>query len=697
MRKAASKLRWRGKSVLVALTLAIGVLGLLLLGSSAKAQPPRFNATVEVDVVDTNCTVNSDIDSTFTVQLDPAPSAQYTAQVSFTPNDWGVAEADDVPIGAIVGQLDAIATLGLINSPCTSILSPSFTLMNCTLDKSDPIPFDDQILDNSPANGINDGCDRWPDFLDALFPGLTPIARMAGFTNLSGVNLSLNFLIFEPGTTPPAPGLPASFSPDLGYPSVSVLNDPAAPLTPDLITDNCPPLLSATTYYGLTKDKGGTAEDESGYEWRTNPLYSGTYTFSAFAASIPDADHDNIDNELDTCPHIPCSTADQCDTQSPAGDDDGDGLDNDCDPLPGMPPEKFTLDGDSWPNRQDNCPLVANEDQADSDFDGIGDACDQDDWNDDGDTDDPGEPTGFSPDVLDGERAEMWFATDIELSGPDCLEIGEDSDGDGFEDADEANLGSCRVDPCNDALFCDDIEAADSTPEDTTISGSCTDGLDNDLDGYVDDADGGCGDDTDGDGVSDDGEDDLDSDPDDANSTPEDASVCDVCADGVDNDGDEDIDAADAGCAAAPVTPTVVAVDTDGDTVTDDEEIALGSDPNDADSTPEDASVAGTCTDGVDNDGDGLIDAEDEGCAEATPSPTVEVEICAPVFPGTYSGLVRVDGQPAAAGYEVTASIDGIEWGSAIVSGGRYAVDIPDHMPSTEPCFEAGTITFTLN
>jgi hypothetical protein len=82
-----------------------------------------------------------------------------------------------------------------------------------------------------------------------------------------------------------------------------------------------------------------------------------------------------------------------------------------------------------------------------------------------------------------------------------------------------------------------------------------------------------------------------------------------------------------------------------------------------------------------------------------TPTPTeIAVEdICAPVFPGTYNGLVRIDGQPAASGYEVTASVDGVEWGSAIVSGGRYAMDIPDHLPSVPPCFEGGTITFAVN
>ena len=68
-----------------------------------------------------------------------------------------------------------------------------------------------------------------------------------------------------------------------------------------------------------------------------------------------------------------------------------------------------------------------------------------------------------------------------------------------------------------------------------------------------------------------------------------------------------------------------------------------------------------------------------------------------PVFPATYNGLVRIDGKPAASGYQVTASIAGQQWGSGLVSGGRYAVDIPDHLPTEPPCFDGGTIAFQLN
>jgi hypothetical protein len=43
-------------------------------------------------------------------------------------------------------------------------------------------------------------------------------------------------------------------------------------------------------------------------------------------------------------------------------------------------------------------------------------------------------------------------------------------------------------------------------------------------------------------------------------------------------------------------------------------ETMWGSDPDDAASTPEHKSAAGTCTDGLDNDKDGLTDSADPGC-----------------------------------------------------------------------------------
>jgi hypothetical protein len=75
-------------------------------------------------------------------------------------------------------------------------------------------------------------------------------------------------------------------------------------------------------------------------------------------ACIVDTDNDTINDDLDNCPHI--ANTDQANLD---GDEFGDLCDTD-------------IDGDSITNEDDNCPLVANEDQTDADSDGLGAACD---------------------------------------------------------------------------------------------------------------------------------------------------------------------------------------------------------------------------------------------------------------------------------------------------------------------------------
>ena len=81
-----------------------------------------------------------------------------------------------------------------------------------------------------------------------------------------------------------------------------------------------------------------------------------------------DADSDGIPDATDNCPSV--ANADQAD-----GDADGDG--NACDNCPTTAnADQANTDGDTRGNVCDNCPSVSNSDQADTDGDGVGNACD---------------------------------------------------------------------------------------------------------------------------------------------------------------------------------------------------------------------------------------------------------------------------------------------------------------------------------
>ncbi|OGO50033.1 MAG: hypothetical protein A2148_02980 [Chloroflexi bacterium RBG_16_68_14] len=204
--------------------------------------------------------------------------------------------------------------------------------------------------------------------------------------------------------------------------------------------------------------------------------------------------------------------------------------------------------------------------------------------------------------------AVAFLALAVAQQGPPAAQaVFEDADSDGAIDLAEELGGSDPNDPR-------------STPETTgteVVSGYsvCTDSYDNDADGLTDADDPGCTD-SDGDFVSDPGEILYGSDPNDRASFPEDSRLDAIlnyyglpvffCGDRIDNDLDGAIDGDDPGC-----TP----IHNDGDDFDDATEKHYGSDPADANSVPEhEVPNPGSCSDGVDNDRDGLTDGADPAC-----------------------------------------------------------------------------------
>lgn len=381
---------------LIPLAPALAALAILLSLSVSDTAYGSFSPELSVTVADTTAQVPSDYVLEFSL---PEGDVNFAGLVGFIPEDWGIVDGRDIPIGAEVGLLRADATLGIIGSPCNQVLPIEFKMLNSSLDQNDFFVWDDDVAggrdgDGNPIeNNVNDwaedinengligAVDQWPEFIFRVLEDTTeaPIRRSAGFAIVASTPILLQFLIFPPGTFLNE-NIPNDES--LGYPSVTLLQnigDPEINPEPSAITDFCSPLSTTNTSFGITQDNEDTEDvDEGGYTLFVNPQ-DGEYTFTVASAGQRDADGDSYENTLDTC-------ALDVNVGNPRinndGDLDFDGLDAACDPNddPSTGGTNSDQDGDGYLNRQDNCPLVANgEDltnQADADEDGIGDVCD---------------------------------------------------------------------------------------------------------------------------------------------------------------------------------------------------------------------------------------------------------------------------------------------------------------------------------
>jgi hypothetical protein len=147
-----------------------------------------------------------------------------------------------------------------------------------------------------------------------------------------------------------------------------------------------------------------------------------------------DGDGDGVADSADNCPAV--ANFDQTDTDNDGlgnacdDDDDGDGYDDVIDDFPLDSTEWLDTDADGIGDNGDVCPLISDADQTDTDNDGLGDACDDDDDNDGfADTDDifPKDPNEWLDTDGDGvgDNGDA-FPTDSDESA--------DTDGDGVGD-----------------------------------------------------------------------------------------------------------------------------------------------------------------------------------------------------------------------------------------------------------------------
>jgi len=424
------------------------------------------------------------------------------------PVNWPVVTDKEIPNGALMGYLTAQVTLALMGGPCTTNLPLSFPMYDCTTENfegvndgcpasapaesgfhcNDSVDNDGDTLVNdgcpavgaaesgadcandtdddgdgdpivawdAPSNGANltygkqgglpDGCTKYPKFLNTYLEGLKPRARYYGFTIvMDGMDPNhVNFVFFSPEELTAIGSLPYTDMGDAtGYINFAMVDNATIGVAPGSdLEEFCTPVSTVTDMLGRTAgegeltqqvppvpvvpggfwdvpddcgdgvdDDGDTRTDEMcGIVRITNPAGTGSHLIKAYAESYRDADGDTISNEEDECP-----------LQADNGvDADGDFVDSVCDDDDDT--KNTDIDGDTYLNRQDKCPTVADPAQTDADDDRISTGCDPDD----------NTPTGD-------------FVNDYTV-GSVC--IGEaDTDGDGWCDSTETNLGSDTNDP----------------------------------------------------------------------------------------------------------------------------------------------------------------------------------------------------------------------------------------------------------
>jgi hypothetical protein len=380
----------------------IGLLALLataalFMGHDAQAQVNHFFPCSNTQLSTT--AANSPVDVTVTFGLglndacEPFIAAGNTFQynsgglVYFIPPAFKVAKDADIPDGTQVGQFGSKAVLGLLENTCTTVLTVPFTLFEATTNRSNTIdakapgePNRLSTMGDGDRDGVPDSAVKWPSYLDAVAQkaGMDlskVVSRFVGVntTSVSGTAVVLNFLVFEPGAKI---SKLINLDPRLGYPAVTILQDPSAPASnKDPVNDFCAPLWTTSILKGTVGSS----------TFRQTPG-DGVYDFVTYVVSAPDEDGDGIENTLDPCPITPNNSGWDPrghKVQNP-GDQDGDGLPDDCDPFPtegsthtgGVGIANSDEDDDKWANRNDNCPIINNVDQADADSDGLGDACD---------------------------------------------------------------------------------------------------------------------------------------------------------------------------------------------------------------------------------------------------------------------------------------------------------------------------------
>lgn len=439
----------------------LSVLALVtLLGTVDTVRAGTFNPESETTVDNPVAGAHSGFKIRFNV---PEGDVQFGTAISFIPPEWEITPGEEIPLGTVVGRVDAVATLGIINSQCDSRLAVQFIMLKASTDITDTVDFEDadkngtgDVFEDKDRSGLQDAIEKYPEHIKRIIGDAQPIARSAGITKVSGRDVLLQFLIFEPGTLL-VREIPSDE--ERGYPSMTFLQSIGDPEgTPDpQLTEFCTPLIADVISFGVSKDNGCTdavpAEE-------LDPICEVGSALLLECDDLLDNDGDQTVN--DGCPSVGDEAESDCADRE---DNDGDGSINDgCpaieepeDPTPSEPDESgldlftnpeegaytFTIaalgqrdaDGDGFENVFDTCPREPNQGsprikgEGDMDEDGLDAACD------------PDDNTSSLDEDLDGYLNR----------GDNCPLVPNGEEGDNQRDSDVNEQGDARPDGIGDA------------------------------------------------------------------------------------------------------------------------------------------------------------------------------------------------------------------------------------------------------
>jgi hypothetical protein len=430
----------------------------------------------------------ADLVTTFTIPATTWGNPDYAnfdrINTFHAPPEWGLAPSDVAPLGSYAGLLFAQSTLSVAGSACpdSSNVTAPIPLYHCSTDNSvaNQIAWTgdgSNLTLDSDADGIPNGCEQYPAYVDTMVGGRKPYARLYGYeTIVAGAPpTQINFVVFQPSQlTMTKNGVAIATSPEkdlgdsLGYSNQVILDNPIQPVTPSTITDFCTPLSTNTYLWGKTGGKGVSIPAVGGPELGLACInWNGTNRIGVNDDGDSTADdgcwvvQDWCGDGAGTDPM--CGVVTQHNPNAAVGgatsglfgtathligvftesyrDADNDGFTNDVDACPytpgvvdntngcdGCPAGTCTnsnMDGDAYLNRQDRCPFVADN-QTDADGDYIGKACDTD------------MGTAVPP---AGDLTPDGVFVNTEPRGAVCVG-GTDTDGDGWCDQTEGALAS---------------------------------------------------------------------------------------------------------------------------------------------------------------------------------------------------------------------------------------------------------------